>query len=190
MDGNRRVATWMAALLACMAAVTAHAASPKAGEVPPDLLGKTPKGEEIRISDHRGKVMVVSFWASWCPQCRRKFPVLDYLQEQVDPEQLRVVVVNFKEDASTYRAVRRQARKSKVTWTHDRNGAVSDAYGVNAVPHTFIIDKTGKVAKVHLGYSERSVPGLIATLNELLAAPAAGDVAALDASSATGSAGP
>lgn len=142
------------------------------GEAPPDYLGKTPKGEEIRISDHRGKVMVVSFWASWCPHCRKQFPALDFLQQKVDPAHMRVVIVNFKEDTQTYRAVLRQARDSSVTWTHDRTGAVSDAYGVSSVPNTFIIDKGGRVANIRRGYSEESFPRWIDVLNGLLAAPA------------------
>lgn len=147
-------------------------ASPEIGEAPPDYLGKTPKGEEIRISEHRGKVLVVTFWASWCPHCRRQFPVLDALQQHIDPSRLRVVVVNFKEDTPTYRAVLRQARDSAVTWTHDRSGAVSDAYGVNSVPHTFIIDKAGLVANVRRGYSAESIQAFGAVIDELLAEPA------------------
>lgn len=167
---NGSIAAWTAALAACAMAVAAQAA-PKAGDVPPDLLGKTPKGEEIRISDHRGKVMVVSFWASWCGYCRKLFPTLDGLQRQVDPSQMRVVVVNFKEDVPTYRAVLRQVRESAVTWTHDRSGDVSDAYGVQAVPRMFLVDKAGRVAHVRAGYSEESLPSLVEDLNALLAEP-------------------
>ncbi|WP_165967423.1 TlpA family protein disulfide reductase [Luteimonas aestuarii] len=164
--GAMAVALGMAALHAMPAL-----ASPDVGEVPPDYLGKTPKGEEIRISEHRGKVLVVTFWASWCPHCRRQFPVLDALQQHIDPSQLRVVVVNFKEDTPTYRAILRQARDSAVTWTHDRSGAVSDAYGVNSVPHTFVIDKAGLVANVSRGYSADSIQAFGAVIDELLAEP-------------------
>jgi thiol-disulfide isomerase/thioredoxin len=167
---ERRIAGWAAAVAACMLALAAHA-GPREGEVPPDLLGKTPKGEEIRVSDHRGTVMVVTFWASWCPHCRRQFPVLDALQQH-DPARLRVVVVNYKEDPATYRAVLRQARASTVTWTHDRSGAISEAYGVNSVPHTFVIDKAGRVAGIRRGYSQDSLPEFAALLDALLAAPA------------------
>ena len=174
MRRNRR--GWIAALLlACLLpglAATETAKAPDIGEVPPDWLGKTPGGEEIRVSDHRGKVLVISFWASWCPYCRKQFPVLDYLQKQVGPDQLRVVVVNFKEDAQTYRAVLRQLRESTVTWTHDRKGDISDAYGVTAVPRMFVIDKAGEVAHLRNGYSEQSLPELFAAINELLAEPA------------------
>ncbi len=177
MQRNRRGWLISALLLACLApglavAESAKAKAPNIGEVPPDWLGKTPAGEEIRVSGHRGKVLVVSFWASWCPYCRKQFPVLDYLQKQVGPEQMRVVVVNFKEDAQTYRGVIRQRRDSTVTWTHDRKGDISDAYGVAAVPRLFVIDKAGEVAHVRNGYSEDSLPELFAAINELLAEPA------------------
>lgn len=180
MMRNGCVARWMTLVVACVLAMAAQA-SPEIGDVPPDLLGKTPDGEEIRISDHRGKVVVVSFWASWCPHCRKQFPALDYLQKQVDPSRMRVVVVNFKEDTSTYRAVRRQARDSVVTWTHDRSGEVSDAYGVNSVPHTFVIDKAGLVANVRNGYSDQSLEEMAAVLNELLAEPAPVDAVSAEA---------
>lgn len=173
MERTRWVAAAMGIVLAVFALCAMPAlASPDIGEVPPDYLGKTPKGEEIRISEHRGKVLVVAFWASWCPHCRRQFPVLDALQQHIDPSRLRVVVVNFKEDTSTYRAILRQARDSAVTWTHDRSGAVSDAYGVNSVPHTFVIDKAGLVANISRGYSAESIQAFGAVIDELLAEPA------------------
>nr|WP_240901002.1 TlpA disulfide reductase family protein [Thioalkalivibrio sp. XN8] len=142
------------------------------GDMPPDLLGETPKGEVIRISEHRGKVMVVSFWASWCPRCHEQFPALDLLQQHVDPDRLRVVLVNFKEHPRVYRDIVRETRKSPVTWTHDRDGTVSEAYGVNSVPRTFLIDKSGRVAMVRYGYSESGIQKLFEAIDVVLAEPA------------------
>ncbi len=149
----------------------AHAL-PEYGEAPPDLLGTTSKGEEIRISDHRGKVVIVSFWASWCGYCRKYFPILDYVQNAAGTDRLRVVVVNFKESTSAYRKVVRQLRKSSVTWTHDKSGALSDTYGVKSVPHIFLIDKEGVLAYVHRGYSEEGAQMFLEEVDELLNEPA------------------
>src|SRR5690606_22387249 len=78
--GTHRTFREAAALLVlCFAGLVQ--AAPTVGEPSPvDLLGTTPDGEQIRISEHRGKVLVVSFWASWCGYCRKPFPLLDHVQ--------------------------------------------------------------------------------------------------------------
>ena len=173
MRGSR-IARWDIVLpLLLLLAGVAHAAAPKIGEqAPADLLGTTPEGEAIRISEHRGKVVVVSFWASWCGYCRKQFPFLDYLQATVGSDDLRVVVVNFQEPVSEYRSVRRKLRKSSVTWTHDRDGALSDAFGVSSVPNMFIFDRDGNLAGVRRGYSDEGVDTTARIINEALARPA------------------
>jgi thiol-disulfide isomerase/thioredoxin len=162
---------WLGALLLALCMVATAQAAPKLGDQAPDLLGVTPDGEEIRVAAHRGKPMVVSFWASWCGYCRKQFPALDYLQT-AGGDQLRVVVVNFQESAHEYRSARRTLRKSAVTWTHDRDGALSDLFGVSSVPHMFIIDKAGRIAAIRRGYSEDGLPRTIELINEVLAQPA------------------
>ncbi|MFZ7095971.1 TlpA family protein disulfide reductase [Luteimonas dalianensis] len=167
---------WVVGALAFALAAAASAA-PDFGMAPPDYLGKTPDGEEVRISDRRGKVVMVSFWASWCGYCRRQFPMLDTFQTRVGRDRLEVILVNFKESARDYRAVRRDLKNSPVTWTHDADGAISDAYGVSAVPRLFVIDKHGELAYTQSGYSDDMLPELVDVVNELLAEPGP-DVAA------------
>ena len=96
-----RSKSWVIAFILGAAAWPVYAA-PAVGEAPPDWLGKTPKGEEIRISERRGKVVLVSFWASWCGFCRQQLPVLEALQQAAGHERMEVVVVNFKEPPRTY----------------------------------------------------------------------------------------
>lgn len=185
MGSNGRAAQWVVGVVA-FALAAAAAAAPEVGEPPPDYLGKTPDGEEVRISDRRGKVVLVSFWASWCGYCRKQFPVLDTFQRSVDRDRLEVIVVNFQEPVRDYRRVLRQARSSPVTWTHDADGAISDAYGVNAVPRLFVIDKYGEVALARAGYSEEQLPALIDAINELLAESGPDDASPAPLSEAAG----
>lgn len=171
METYRRIRQAAVLLALCLAGLAQ--AQPAVGERPPvDLIGTTPEGERIHVAEHRGKVLVVSFWASWCGYCRKQFALLDHVQQAVGPERLRVVVVNFKESAADYRRVRRTLRTSPVTWTHDGDGALSEAFGVDSVPHMFVFDKAGELAAVRRGYSEEGSAGTIALLNELLAEPA------------------
>ncbi|WP_337243419.1 TlpA disulfide reductase family protein [Luteimonas sp. gir] len=158
-------------LLACVLGtpLSASAGLPAIGQPPPDVIGLMPDGATYRISEQRGKVVVMAFWASWCGYCRKYTPVLEGLQRQVGKDQLDVVLVNFKEDARTYRTLRRQLKDLTVTWTHDHDGAISVAYGVSSVPYVFIIDRDGNTADIMRGYSEGSIPRLVNRLNGLLA---------------------
>ncbi|MDQ3287415.1 MAG: TlpA family protein disulfide reductase [Pseudomonadota bacterium] len=153
-----------------LAALPTHAA-PSVGEVPPDSLGLTPKGEEIRISDRRGKVVVVAFWASWCGYCRKQFPVLEAIQNAAGRQRLEVVLVNFKEPPRTYREIVRKLKRTPLTLTHDRDGTISYDYKVESLPRLFIIDKAGRVGWTHYGYSEEDLPEIGAAVDRLLAEP-------------------
>lgn len=169
--------TLVCAFLLVVVVGAAHAA-PTVGEPPPDGLGKTPKGEEIRISERRGKVVLVSFWASWCGFCRQQLPVLEALQQAAGHERMEVVVVNFKEPPRTYRDIVRKLRGLTVTLTHDRDGSISDAYGVTAVPRLFMVDKAGRLGWTYDGHSEAAIPRIEAAANRLLAEPWSPEAAA------------
>jgi thiol-disulfide isomerase/thioredoxin len=141
------------------------------GTTPPDLLGKTPGGDEIRISQFRGRVVVVTFWASWCGPCRRELPVLDILQKAAG-ERAKVIAVNVKDSVADYRVIRRQMKDVALTFTHDRNGNISQGYAVNSYPNLYVIDQAGVISAVHVGFSDDSLEEIIDDINRLLVAPA------------------
>lgn len=161
----RGVFVMLATLLVCAPA----AARLKQGDVPPDLLGLDKDGKEIRVSALRGKVVIVTFWASWCGYCKKALPVLENIQRAAGKAQLEVVVVDHKEPKRDFTRIRRQLRDLQSTLTHDPDGALGDAFGVNGVPHTVLIDRAGAVAYVHGGYSDDVGALMIEDLNELLA---------------------
>lgn len=167
-----------------LATVTAHA-GPALGEVPPDWLGKTPKGEEIRISDRPGKVVIVAFWASWCGYCQRELPVLEAIQQAAGRDRLEVVLVNYQEPPQTYREIVRKLRKSLLTLTHDRDGAISEAYSVNSVPRLYMVDKAGQLGWTYFGFSNEDLPEIGANVDRLLAEPWQPEQAASVAASET-----
>lgn len=173
--------SWFLALLLALPALAladsaGKAVQPRPGDIPPDSLGVDRKGNPVTVSQHRGKVVVVTFWASWCPPCRRELPMLANVQSIVGREHMEVVAINVKESRRDFLKVIRANKDIELTYVHDL-GAVSDRYGVSGLPNMFIIDREGRVAHVHRGYSEavfeRFIEEILALLPpEVLAKPA------------------
>jgi len=74
----------------------------RVGDVPPDKLGRTASGDPVRLSEYRGKIVIISFWASWCTPCRKGVPVLAAIQKKSDPREDVVFAVNWRESAETF----------------------------------------------------------------------------------------
>ena len=164
----------LGAALALCATLSALAAEPKAGpktgEVPPALLGKDRNGDLVDLAQHRGKVVVVTFWASWCGPCRKELPGLDALQKHAGDKILTVIAVNVEDSAEDYRLMMRQMKDYTIALTRDRSGGIAEGYGVKAYPNLWIIDPQGKVAAHHVGYGEDSLDALVDEINQVIVA--------------------
>ena len=160
-------------LAACVLLLAAAAAQAKLapGAAPPDTLGKSLGNDAIAVSQFHGKVVVVTFWASWCGPCRRELPALDALK-QVAGDRAEIVAVNVKDSMQDYHAITRQLKGTKLIFTHDGNGRIADSFEVNAYPNLFVIGKDGRVASVHVGFGEDSLEEIVGDINALLAQPA------------------
>jgi thiol-disulfide isomerase/thioredoxin len=143
---------------------------PAKGEFPPDALGRDRNGQEQTVSMHRGKVVIVTFWASWCAPCRRELPILGKFQSVVGKDHLEIVAVNVKEPKNDYKAVVRANQGIGLTWVHDASGAISASYGVEALPNMFIIDRDGRIAHAHRGYNDQQIKVFIEEITALLPA--------------------
>lgn len=139
------------------------------GSVPEDELGKDLKGNKIRISDYQGKVVIVSFWASWCGPCKKELPLLAGVVKRVGPDHLQVIAINYRDDYEPFKYVANVLRDYPITILRDANGKSARKYDVQGVPRMIIIGRDGKVAADHTGYGESMIPELVDQLNELLA---------------------
>ncbi|SIP89516.1 Thiol-disulfide isomerase or thioredoxin [Solilutibacter tolerans] len=142
--------------------------SPGTGTSPPPDLGKDRNGNPVDLSRLKGKVVIVTFWASWCGPCRKELPVLGHFQKVVGRDALEVIAVNHKEDRRDFINVVRANRNIDLTWVPDSQGKLNDAWGVRSIPRMFIIDREGHIALRHIGYSEESLPGIIDEILSLL----------------------
>ena len=127
------------------------AATPK---IAPDVTLRMADGGTMRVADFKGKVVLVDFWASWCVPCKTSFPALDALYREYHTGGLEVLAVNLDErrrDAEAFLVRRPHA----LNVLFDPKGASAEAFGVQGMPSSFIIDRDGVIRFTHMGYSGR-----------------------------------
>ncbi len=155
------------ALLLQLAFVTAAAASPGNGDIPPDLVGLNRDGKEVRLSAYQGKAIVLSFWATWCPYCLKELPILHNIQQRAGKDRIQVIAVNTEEYEVFWR-VSKTLAKLDIGMAHDDDGEIRAAYGVNGIPHMVIIGRDGRIVAVHRGYNENLLPEIADNINQAL----------------------
>lgn len=159
-------------LLMLTVGVSAHAAPKvelKVGDVPPDFIGTTLGGDKLYVSDFKGKILVVTFWASWCAPCRKELPIVNYLQSQIPAEEFVAVGVNWKEGNSAIKhVVNALGEDLAMLFTRDKRGKIGRTYGLNGIPHMFIIHPDGHIAAIHRGYSQQAVQAIADELTALV----------------------
>lgn len=121
----------------------------------PDWQLKDLDGKPVKLSDFKGKVVLLNFWATWCPPCRREIPAFVSLQKQYAAQGL--VIIGVSMDQGGPAAVKPFIKKMEINYPVVMGDEkVAAAYGgIQVVPTTFIIDKAGKVAAQHEGDAER-----------------------------------
>lgn len=123
-------------------------------------------GERVSLEDYRGRLVVLNFWASWCPPCREEAPLFAELDRTFDDSELVVLGIAVWDDAS---AARDFLRQYGLTYPNalDADGRIAIAYGVAGVPETFFIGPDGRLLGKYPGAvtSMEQVNGILAELN-------------------------
>ncbi len=133
------------------------------GDLAPDFTLPTLDGQTVTLSDLRGSVVVLDFWASWCPPCRRSLPLLDKFATWARTEgaPVEVFAVNFGEKRPTAEGRREIATRYwkqtsfAVPVLLDLDNSVATAFEVGPIPHTVVIDPNGTIIKVEVGLNMR-----------------------------------
>ncbi|MFQ5709620.1 MAG: TlpA family protein disulfide reductase [bacterium] len=129
----------------------------------------TSSGHKIKLSDFKGKVVVLDFWASWCKPCQKELPFLVDLCNQRKGKDFVVIAVNLDEQASNMKKFLSKLHvKVPFPIIVDRQGLIPPLYQVKAMPTTLLIDKQGVIRYRHRGFKESHKATLAAELNKLL----------------------
>lgn len=156
------------AVLAAGVAVTAGLSEPSAGQMPVLLerstlpvLGKAPEwslldvdGRPVKASDFKGKVVVIDFWATWCPPCRREIP--DYIAWQKKYAERGLVILGFSVDEIPSSKVKAFGAQMKINYPLVMADAkTADAFGgIEGLPTAFVIDREGNIRHRKVGLAE------------------------------------
>ena len=124
--------------------------SPVAGRSAPDFTLQSLDGRTFTLSDLRGEVVILNFWATWCKPCEEEMPALQEVYDARRAEGLIVLGVNQNEPPSLVQSF---GEKYRLTFPLllDPGYLVSDAYRINALPSTFFIDRAGTIRDVTYG---------------------------------------
>lgn len=138
------------------------------GTEPPPLSGSAIDGRTVTLEALRGHVVLVTFWASWCLECRSEMPALERLHRAYASRGLAVVGVNVRESAAT---ARRYAGELGLTFplVLDTTGRITSGYGVIGLPTTFVIDRGGSAVALAVGQRDWDGAAAEALVQSLLA---------------------
>jgi peroxiredoxin len=135
----------------------------------PDFSAPTLRGEPFRLSAHRGQVLVLNVWATWCPPCRLEMPGLSKLQRQFRERDVLVVGLNVNEDG--LEAARSFVEESNITYPQiDGRRIAYQHFPGDAIPRTYLVDRQGRIRFEHTGFIVPSA--LESGIEALLAEPA------------------
>ncbi len=120
------------------------------GKPAPDFSLTLFDGRNIRLSDFRGKVVFLNFWASWCPPCRAEARLLEQSWQRYKNQGVVFLGIDMQD---TEEAARRFIQEFGVTYMNGRdpNNRIAINYGVYGIPETFFIDKEGQITYKHIG---------------------------------------
>lgn len=137
------------------------------GDSAPDFQITADDGKKISRSDFGGRLLVLNFWATWCPPCIQEMPSLDAFQQRMRGKGVVVLGISVDKNERSYREFLRRAKVSFIT-ARDPEAEISSSYGTFKYPETYVIDRQGKVLEKFIGPEDWLAPQLIARIEKLL----------------------
>ncbi len=155
-----------AAALSAVLAVSATAL--EQGDKVPDFSAPGVAGGTVSLNAHRGKVVYLDFWASWCGPCAQALPALDELRQEFAAKDFQVIAVNVDREPKLAKAFLAK-RPIGYPSAQDPAGALPLRFGVESMPTSFLIDRAGVVHHVQRGFRHSDVDALRKMIQQLVA---------------------
>jgi peroxiredoxin len=178
------MAAW--GVVAFIALVFVLFARPMYRQGEPTVAGKTAEdfateiaGKSGRLSDLRGKVVVLNFWASWCPPCVEETPALNHLQKYIASRDALVLGVSEDEDPDAYEKFLQEQGINFPTF-REPSRKVALEYGTAVIPDTYIIDRNGKILRKFYSAQQWDSQEMLAYFDSILGKSGAGSASLLN----------
>jgi len=137
------------------------------GKPAPEFQLEMLDGSKFNLVDHRNKVLILDFWASWCGPCLQVMPQVDKVAAEFAEQGVKLVAINLEETPDRVKAALERLQLHMPV-ALDRNGRVAEKYGATSIPQTVIIGPDGKVARLFVGASARFDEQLRTALRSVL----------------------
>jgi peroxiredoxin len=154
---------------ACSSTREPESAGPAAeGQTAPDFRFKDQSGKQFSLSDFRGKVVLVNFWATWCSPCREEMPSLESLLRQMDSNNLKMLALSVDDSWVQVNEFMHESGIALPVYA-DFDKQIATRYGTLKFPETYVVDKKGKIVLKVIGAADWVAPDMVAYLRKLAA---------------------
>ena len=140
-----------------------------ASQAAPDLSLKMLDNSSIKLSDYKGEVVYVDFWATWCPPCRKSFPWMEEVQQRYKDLGFKVLAISLDNKREV---IDQFLETMKVSFdiAHDPSGDSANAFKVKGMPSSYLIDRKGNIHMTHMGFNSNDKSKLESEIKNLLTA--------------------
>ncbi len=133
------------------------------GSLAPDFTLKDLQGRDVRLSGYRGRVVLLDFWATWCPPCKATVPELVALEHKYGGKGLVVLAVSLDDGSNTAAKLSAFSREHAINYTVLLgNEDVEKKYNIDSIPAMYVIGRDGRILNLHMGYME-NLQGIVSS---------------------------
>lgn len=138
-----------------------------AGDMAPDFTLEDTEGNKVTLSSLRGKVVMVNFWATWCPPCKEEMPSMEKLNQIMDGEDFVMLAINADDNGRAVVPDFLEKNPHDFTVLYDDKGTIQQQYGVYKLPESFIVRKDGTIVEKVAGAIDWASPKTVAYIRNL-----------------------